>query len=1058
MFEQKKPIYFIIIAVLTVGFVVSDKTVLASAVGSSSADISLVVKSDQSVDSSIVYTVLAQNNSDKNRSNVSVFVPVPTDIKYVADTATDGGQLNSSKNQLEWTLPSLPAGSSKLLTFKMSSVVSSSHRVIYVSPNGNDSWSGGLPQKQDNTNSGPFKTLEKARDTIRANKPLTHPYDVKLIGGTYLLDQTFNLTVEDSGTLDFPITYSHYDETKPILSGTTELADLTWSSYRDGIYKTALPANAPSDFSSLVINGSQATRARTPNKDVGDADYLTTVPVAYWPLSGENSLPLVAGSLGVMSDGRVYKCINADGCRMYSFDFDQPEKDQNFAKDFVPDLALQGLDPCTSYIYRTNTSTGVDDISPGLTDLDNVELATSHSYLESRFRIKSVDPTNKKVTINSDYVVDGQTYTQKINPNGGVSCTSSTQRYYLDNIFEGLDTPGEWYLKKSAGYREIYYYPRNDEKINQIKAEVPVLGKLVDIHNTDYLTFSGIDFTGTKWELPAAGAQDVSTLTRDENSSFDTGFKIRNSSGNLVNVPTSKLQYNINKYDAFEAVNSKNLVIKNCRFYNIGVNGIVLYGLINSEITDNELFNIGATPIVVSDYLINSDRTAARRSLYSSANNKITNNKVHDFGQVFKYSFGIYLVEEDNSIISHNEFYNGPYVGILVSSRMSSYSTIVDNNDVHNVMQGLNDGGGIYYIGSSSSFVENNYVHDIVKTLHHDSNLGLYGIYLDANQNQAKFVRNNIIDNTSNGFKFNDIRNCFIDNNLDLNSYIAQISTVTLLDASKWNLVPPVSDTLPTDSLFSHNIVYSNPKPNPYFLFSSHAVGKTQKNDPNNPLSSLSVSLFSIDKSDYNLYWPVSENYTRNSYWADMNFETWKDDFATDSHPSVEQNSIQKDPEFVDPTFADHNYLLKPTSPAFDIGFRQIEINDVGVRIVDPNLVGLIAYATYKNADNRSFLIISNESLVSNVGLKSSKIKLSADKKMATSNSIITYSLIYTNDSTTGDSNILVSALIPAGTVYVSDSVSGSGNYDADTRTISWRIAQQPPGASTTFGFRVKVN
>lgn len=42
------------------------------------------------------------------------------------------------------------------------------------------------------------------------------------------------------------------------------------------------------------------------------------------------------------------------------------------------------------------------------------------------------------------------------------------KRYYVENAFEALDQPGEWYLNRRTG--RLYYKPRQGEKIDQIRA------------------------------------------------------------------------------------------------------------------------------------------------------------------------------------------------------------------------------------------------------------------------------------------------------------------------------------------------------------------------------------------------------------------------------------------------------------------------------------------------------------------------------------------------------------------------------------------------------------
>ena len=82
---------------------------------------------------------------------------------------------------------------------------------FYISPAGNDSWSGKLAQPNAAATDGPFVTLERARDAIRTQKshgPLpAGGVTVELSGGTYELARPLELNAEDSGTENSPIIY-----------------------------------------------------------------------------------------------------------------------------------------------------------------------------------------------------------------------------------------------------------------------------------------------------------------------------------------------------------------------------------------------------------------------------------------------------------------------------------------------------------------------------------------------------------------------------------------------------------------------------------------------------------------------------------------------------------------------------------------------------------------------------------------------------------------------------------------------------------------------------------
>ncbi|MBU0608224.1 MAG: right-handed parallel beta-helix repeat-containing protein, partial [Armatimonadetes bacterium] len=70
---------------------------------------------------------------------------------------------------------------------------------LYVSPQGNDAWSGGLAAPNAAGTDGPFASLTRARDEVRKLRG-AGPATVQVRGGIYPLAATLSLTAEDSGT------------------------------------------------------------------------------------------------------------------------------------------------------------------------------------------------------------------------------------------------------------------------------------------------------------------------------------------------------------------------------------------------------------------------------------------------------------------------------------------------------------------------------------------------------------------------------------------------------------------------------------------------------------------------------------------------------------------------------------------------------------------------------------------------------------------------------------------------------------------------------------------
>ena len=73
---------------------------------------------------------------------------------------------------------------------------------LYVSPAGNDAWSGRLPDANAEATDGPLATIARARDVVREWKlsgRLSRPVTVWLRGGRYAISAPLVFGPEDSG-------------------------------------------------------------------------------------------------------------------------------------------------------------------------------------------------------------------------------------------------------------------------------------------------------------------------------------------------------------------------------------------------------------------------------------------------------------------------------------------------------------------------------------------------------------------------------------------------------------------------------------------------------------------------------------------------------------------------------------------------------------------------------------------------------------------------------------------------------------------------------------------
>src|SRR5262249_10832058 len=110
-----------------------------------------------------------------------------------------------------------------LLCLAVSWVSPAGAETLYVSPNGNDAWTGALPQPTAARTDGPLASLAGARDAVRKRKAQGEPTRVLFATGTYRLTEPVVFGPEDSGTAQAPISYEAAPEAKPVFSGGQEI-------------------------------------------------------------------------------------------------------------------------------------------------------------------------------------------------------------------------------------------------------------------------------------------------------------------------------------------------------------------------------------------------------------------------------------------------------------------------------------------------------------------------------------------------------------------------------------------------------------------------------------------------------------------------------------------------------------------------------------------------------------------------------------------------------------------------------------------------------------------
>ncbi len=147
--------------------------------------------------------------------------------------------------------------------------------LIYVSPDGNDEWSGTIGEPNENKTEGPIATIQKALDKvkeIRSSEMGEKTIKIILRDGVYLINKPIVITTEHSGKENAPTVFENYPNEKPVISGGIRIK--SWEKEEKGYtadVKDLLGKNIT--FNSLWVNGERRQPARIPDSTHPFGDY-----------------------------------------------------------------------------------------------------------------------------------------------------------------------------------------------------------------------------------------------------------------------------------------------------------------------------------------------------------------------------------------------------------------------------------------------------------------------------------------------------------------------------------------------------------------------------------------------------------------------------------------------------------------------------------------------------------------------------------------------------------------------------------------------------------------
>ena len=423
--------------------------------------------------------------------------------------------------------------------------------------------------------------------------------------------------------------------------------------------------------------------------------------------------------------------------------------------------------------------------------IQDVDVVAHHFWVDERMPIESVDLEARLVTssVRSVFVLKNDN-------------DRSFAHYYLENVYESLTDPGEWYLDRPTG--KLHYIPFPDETLESAGIVAPYLNQFLLLEgrpeegkSVENIAFDGITFEYADWYHTKPNA------TQSREYFYVAGL------AKVTEPCASAAQAAIHVPGAISLRGARNCSFENCVVRHVGFYGIELRdGCFGNQISGNVIHDLGAGGIRVGG---RDDRTLPN---LMTGSNQISNNHVHHGGEVFRSGVGILLTHTNRNQVRHNEIHDLFYTGISsgwvwgFGDNVSS-ENLFENNHIHDLGKGLiSDMGGIYLLGvQPGTVIRGNYIHNI-----ESRNYGGWGIYLDEGS-AFVVVENNLVRQVSNQcFNQHYGRENIIRNNVFAFSGDGIIS-VSRLNVGNPPRYWPISDWSRNALTFERNIVLSADKP-----------------------------------------------------------------------------------------------------------------------------------------------------------------------------------------------------------------------------------------------------
>lgn len=351
----------------------------------------------------------------------------------------------------------------------------------------------------------------------------------------------------------------------------------------------------------------------------------------------------------------------------------------------------------------------------GWRNLEDVEVKCFQLWFEMHHRIRSIDVEKNLVHFQTASM--GSLRDER----------GDFARYYVENVFEALDEPGQWYLDRPTG--RLFYLPLPGETVETTTVVAPRLDELLRLSGSAenpvaHLHFENLTFAHQTWQIPS-----------DCNGYVQAAFGVP---GAIVTEGAADCVFygcrveHVSGYGFEFLVGSTRNTLAACTITDTGAGGV----------------KIGHESLSMHSSAVGEDFEPAEPMPPIAT--MVTDCTIRDCGHLFPSAVGIWIGNSGWNQILHNRIADCNYTGISCGwtwgyTATRTAANRIENNHIHHInhREILSDNGGIYTLGQQPGTVlRGNVLHDISCY-----GYGAWGIYLDEGSSEIR-VEHNLVCGT----------------------------------------------------------------------------------------------------------------------------------------------------------------------------------------------------------------------------------------------------------------------------------------------------------------------